>query len=65
MTKQPRSSSSGHSLQLAKKGLGGLELLPKIALLSGGGFDLKSFGEELVEGNKCYFNPLFEVLVVG
>jgi hypothetical protein len=30
---------------------------PKIALLSGGGFDLKSFGGELVEGKKMLFQP--------
>jgi hypothetical protein len=39
-----------------KKGLRGLGLLPKIALLRGG-FDLKSFGRELVEGKKMIFQP--------
>jgi hypothetical protein len=32
---EPPSSSSGHSLQLAKKDFGDLGLLPKIALLRG------------------------------
>jgi hypothetical protein len=35
--------------------LGGLGLLPKIALLRGEGFDLNSFGGELVEGKKMLF----------
>jgi hypothetical protein len=51
----PPSSSSGDSLQLVKKGLGGLRLLPKIALLRVGGFDIKFFGGELVEGKKMIF----------
>ena len=48
------SSSSGHSLQPVKKRWGGLGHLPKIALLRGEGFGLKSFGREVVEGKKCY-----------
>jgi hypothetical protein len=49
------SSSSSHSFLHAKKGLGGLGYLPKIALLRGRGFDLKSFSRELVEGKKMLF----------
>ena len=62
---QPPSFSSGHSLLPEKKGLGGLGHLPKIALLRGEGFDLKSFGREVVEGKKMLFHTLFEVLMVG
>ena len=61
---QPSSSSSGHSLLPEKKGLGGLEHLPKIALLRGEGFGLKSFGGEVVEGKKMLFHTFFEVLMV-
>ena len=43
-----------------KKGLGGLGHLPKIALLRGEGFDLKSFGEEVVEGKKILFHTFFK-----
>jgi hypothetical protein len=51
----PPSSSLADSLQLAKKGLRDLGFLSKIALLRVGGFDLKSFGGELVEGKKMVF----------
>ena len=62
---QPPSSSSGHSLLPEKKGLGGLGHLPKIALLRGKGFGLKSFGGEVVEGKKMLFHTFLEVLMVG
>jgi hypothetical protein len=39
-----------------KKGLGGLGLLQKIALL-GGDFQLNSFGGELIEDKKMLFPP--------
>jgi hypothetical protein len=39
--------------------------LPKNCSTKGGGFDLKSFGRELVEGKKCYSKPLIEILMVG
>jgi hypothetical protein len=45
---QPASSTSGHSLQLEQKRLGGLGFLPKIALLRKEGFDLKYFGGEVI-----------------
>jgi hypothetical protein len=48
-----------------KKGLGSLGHLPKIALLTGEGFDLKSFGGEVVESKKMLFQTYFEVLMVG
>ena len=53
------SSSSGHSLQPVKKRWGGLGHLPKIDLLRGEGFDLKSFGGEVVEGKKMLFHTFF------
>ena len=59
------SSSSGHSLQPVKKKVGGLGHLPKIALLRGEGFGLKSFGGEVVECKKMLFHNFFEVLMVG
>jgi len=43
----------------------GLGHLPKIALLRGEGFGLKSFGGEVVEGKKMLFHTFFEVLMVG
>ena len=58
-------SSSGHSLQPVKERWGGLGHLPKIALLREEGFDLKSFGREVVEGKKMLFHTFFEVLMVG
>ena len=58
-------SSSGHSLQPVKERWGGLRHLPKIALLRGEGFGLKSFGGEVVEDKKMLFHTLFEVLMVG
>ena len=48
-----------------KQRWGGLGHLPKIALLRGEGFGLKSFGEEVVEGKKMLFHTFFEVLMVG
>ena len=57
--------SSGHSLQPVKERWGDLGHLPKIALLRGEGFDLKSFGGEVVEGKKMLFHTFFEVLMVG
>ena len=59
------SYSSGHSLQPVKEMWGGLGHLPKIALLREEGFDLKSFGGEVVEGKKILFHIFFEVLMVG
>ena len=59
------SFSSGHSLQPVKERWGGLGHLPKIALLRGEGFSLKSFGGEVVEGKKMLFHTFFEVLMVG
>ena len=60
------SSSSGHSLQPVKERWGGLGHLPKIILLRGEGFGLKSFGGEVVEGKKMLFHTcFFEVLIVG
>ena len=53
------SSSSGHSLQPVKKRWGGLGHLPKIALLRGEGFGLKSFSGEVVEGKKMLFHTFF------
>ena len=50
------SSSSGHSLQPMKERWGGLGHLPKIALLRGEGFGLKSFGGEVVEDKKILFH---------
>ena len=47
-------SFSGHSLQPVKERWEDLGHLPKIALLRGKGFGLKSFGREVVEGKKCY-----------
>ena len=47
-----------------KERWGGLKHLPKIALLRGEGFGLKSFGGE-VEGKKMLFHTFFEVLMVG
>ena len=58
-------SSSGHSLQPVKEGWGGLRHLPKIALLRGEGFGLKSFGGEVVECKKNLFHAFFDVLMVG
>ena len=48
-----------------KKRWGGLGDLPKITLLRGEGFGLKSFGGEVVEGKKMLFQTFFEVLMVG
>ena len=48
-----------------KERWGGLGHLPKIALLRGKGFGLKSFGGEVVEGKKMPFHIFFEVLMVG
>ena len=48
-----------------KERWGGLEYLPKIALLREKGFSLKSFGGEIVEGKKMLFHTFFEVLMVG
>ena len=42
-----------------KKGSGDLGHIPKIALLRVGGFALKSFGEEVVEGKKILFHISF------
>ena len=39
--------------------------LPKIALLRGEGFGLKSFGVKDVEGKKMLFHTFFEVLMDG
>ena len=59
------SFSSGHSLQPVKERWRDLGYLPKIALLRGGGFGLKSFGVEVVDGKKMLFHTFFEVLMVG
>jgi len=59
ITTAAHSSSSGHSLQPMKERWGGLEHLPKIALLRGEGFGLKSFGGEVVEGKKMLFQTFF------
>ena len=48
-----------------KERWGSLGHLPKIALLRREGFALKSFGGEVVEGNKMLFHIFFEVLMVG
>ena len=48
-----------------KERWGGLGHLPKIALLRGEGFGLKSFGGEVVEGKKMLFHTSFKVLMVG
>ena len=64
-TDAAHSSSSGHSLQPVKKRWGGLVHLPKIALLRGEGFGLKSFGGEVAEDKKMIFHTFFEVLMVG
>ena len=48
-----------------KERWGDLGHLSKIALLRGEGFDLKSFGGEVVEGKKMLFQTFFEVLMVG
>ena len=48
-----------------KKRWGGLGHLPKIDLLRGKGFGLKSFGGEVVESKKMLFRTFFEVLMVG
>ena len=48
-----------------KERWGGLGHLPKIALLRGEGFGLKSFGGEVVEGKKNAIPYFFEVLMVG
>jgi len=48
-----------------KERWGGLGHLPKIALLRGKDFYLKSFGEEVVEGKKMLFHTFFKVLMVG
>ena len=50
------SSSLGHSLQPMKESWRGLRHLPKIALLRGEGFGLKSFGGEVVECKKMLFH---------
>jgi hypothetical protein len=49
------SSSSSHSLHLAKKRMGGLGLLLKNCSTKEEGFDLNFFGGELVEGKKMLF----------
>ena len=54
------SFSSGHSLQPVKERWGDLGHLPKIALLRGEGFDLKSFGGEVVEGKKMLFHTFLK-----
>ena len=51
---------SGHSLQPVKERWGGFGHLPKIALLRGEGFGLKSFGGEVVEGKKMPFHTFFK-----
>ena len=48
-----------------KEWWGGLGHLPKIALLRGERFGLKSFGGEVVEGKKMLFHTSFKVLMVG
>ena len=50
------SFSLGHPLQPVKERWRDLGHLPKIALLRGEGFDLKSFGGEVVEGKKMLFH---------
>ena len=50
---------SGHLLQSMKERWGGLGHLPKIALLRGEDFGLKSFGGEVVEGKKILFHTFF------
>ena len=50
------SFSLGPSLQSVKERWGGFGHLPKIALLRGEGFGLKSFGGEVVEGKKMLFH---------
>jgi hypothetical protein len=57
---QSPSFSSGHSLFPKKKSLGGLGHLPKITLLRGEGFGLKSFGREVVEGKKMLFQTFLK-----
>ena len=52
--------TAAHSLlQPVKERWGGLGHLPKIALLRGEGFDLKSFGREVVDGKKILFHIFF------
>ena len=53
------------SLQPVKERWGGLRHLPKIALLRGECFGLKSFSGEVVEDKKMLFDTFFEVLMVG
>ena len=53
------------TLTREKKGLRGIRHLLKIALLRGEGFDLKSFGGEVVEDKKMLFHTFFKVLMVG
>ena len=43
----------------------GLGHLPKIALLRGEDFGLKSFGGEVADGKKMLFQFFFKVLMVG
>ena len=48
-----------------KQWWGGLGHLPKIALLRGEGFGLKSFGGDVVEDKKMLFYTFLKVLMVG
>ena len=48
-----------------KERWGGLGHLPKIDLLRGEGFGLKSFGGEVVDGKKILFHIFLKVLMVG
>ena len=48
-----------------KERWGGLGHLPKIALLRGEGFSLKSFGGKVVEDKKNAIPHFFKVLMVG
>ena len=50
---------------LRKKRHGRSWHLPKIALLMGKDFGLKSFDREVVQGKKMLFHIFFEVLMVG
>jgi hypothetical protein len=59
------SSSPSHSLQLVKKGLGGLGHLPKIALVGGEVFNSNSMVGSLFKVRECHSHPLIQVLLVG
>jgi hypothetical protein len=52
------SSSSSHSLHLAKKGWEAVDFSQKNCSTKREGFDLNSFGGELVEGKKILFQTL-------